>query len=134
MALTLLHRQRRLQWARTARRWQRRDWDMVLFTDESRFNMFRNGHPFGGGGVMVWGGICGPRTRLIIIIIIIHGNHLTGQRYRDEVLRPAVVPFLRQQPMRTLLHRTMHNLIQPDLFRIISVMSTYCLGHHVLQT
>ncbi|XP_041373437.1 uncharacterized protein LOC121386560 [Gigantopelta aegis] len=42
MALTPLNRQRRLQWARTVRRWQRRDWERVLFTDESRFNMFRN--------------------------------------------------------------------------------------------
>ena len=93
MALTLLHRQRRLQWARTVCRWQRRDWERVLFTGESRFNMFRNNgrvhvyrrrrerlapnciqdvHPFGGGGVMVWGGICGQRTTRIIII---RGNH-----------------------------------------------------------
>ncbi|XP_071114768.1 uncharacterized protein [Haliotis cracherodii] len=42
MALTRLHRQRRLQWARTVRRWQRRDWARVLFTDESRFCLFRN--------------------------------------------------------------------------------------------
>ena len=33
---------RGLQWARTVRRWQRRDWERVLFTDENRFNMFRN--------------------------------------------------------------------------------------------
>ena len=122
MALTLLHRQRRIQWARTVRRWQRRDWERVMFTDESRFNMFRNDgrvrvyrrrgerlapnciqdvHPFGGGGVMVWGGICGQRTTRLIII---RGN-LTGQRYRDEVLRPVVVPFLRQQPRGTLLQQ-----------------------------
>ncbi|XP_071083517.1 uncharacterized protein [Haliotis cracherodii] len=37
MALTRLHRLRRVQWARTVRRWQRRDWARVLFTDESRF-------------------------------------------------------------------------------------------------
>ncbi|XP_071102331.1 uncharacterized protein [Haliotis cracherodii] len=42
MALTRLHCQRRLQWARTVRRWQRRDWARVLFTDENRFCLFRN--------------------------------------------------------------------------------------------
>ena len=41
MALTLLHRQRRLQWARTVRRWQRRDRERVLSSC------------FGGGVVMV---------------------------------------------------------------------------------
>ena len=91
MALTLLHRQCRLQWARTVRRWQWRDWERVLFTDESRFNMFRNDgrvHVY-RGCVMVWGGICGRRTTRLIII----RGDLTGQRYRDEVLRSVVVPF-----------------------------------------
>ena len=41
-------------------------------------------HHFGGGGVM--GGICGQRTTRLIIIRV----NLTGQRYRDEVLRPVV--------------------------------------------
>ena len=38
---------------------------------------------------MVWGGICGRRTTRLIII----RGDLTGQRYRDEVLRSVVVPF-----------------------------------------
>jgi len=47
---------------------------------------------FGGSTVMVWGGICGGnRTRLVV------GNgNLTGARYRDEILRPVVVPFLQR--------------------------------------
>ena len=32
-------------------------------------------------------------------------GNLTGQRYRDEVLRPVVEPFLRQQPRGTLLQQ-----------------------------
>jgi len=45
---------------------------------------------FGGGSVMVWGGICGVnRTKLVVL----NGN-LNGARYRDEILRPVVVPFL----------------------------------------
>ena len=52
-------------------------------------NCIQDVHPYGGGGVMVWGGICGQRTTRLIIL---RGN-LTGQRYRGEVLRPVVVPF-----------------------------------------
>ena len=113
--LTAQHRRLRLRWARTVRRWQRRDWQRVVFTDESRFCMFRaDGRqrvyrrrgertaaccvqevvPYGGGSVMVWGGICGQeRTPLVIV----HGN-LTAQRYMDNILRPVVLPFLQQQP------------------------------------
>ena len=45
---------------------------------------------FGGGSVMVWGGICGGRkTRLLVF----DGN-LNTQRYINEVLVPEVIPFL----------------------------------------
>ena len=37
--MTLRHRQVRLRWARAHRRWRRRDWTSVLFSDESRFNL-----------------------------------------------------------------------------------------------
>ncbi len=43
----------------------------------------------GGGGVMVWAGVCyGQRTQVHFIDGI-----LNAQRYRDEILRPIVVPF-----------------------------------------
>ena len=75
--LTQRHRQTRVAWATTHLRWTRRQWNTVLFTDESRFNVdFADGrarvwrrrnerfHPenviqcdhYGGGSVMVWGG------------------------------------------------------------------------------
>ena len=45
----------------------------------------------GGGSVMIWGGITArARTPLVFI----EGN-LNGQRYRDEVVRPHVIPFIR---------------------------------------
>ena len=47
---------------------------------------------FGGGSVMVWGGIS---HRLESLLIVIAGN-LTGVRYRDEILRPVAVPFVEQ--------------------------------------
>ncbi len=44
----------------------------------------------GGGGVMVWAGVCyGQRTQVHFIDSI-----LNAQRYRDEMLRPIVVPFI----------------------------------------
>lgn len=107
------HRQARLQWARQHLNWRRVDWNNVIFSDESRYQLLRaDGRArvyrrrgeryadpcvnevdrFGLGSVMVWGGICGGRkTRLRVI----NGN-LTAQRYIDQVLQPEVVPFIRQ--------------------------------------
>lgn len=46
---------------------------------------------FGGGNVMVWGGICGGnRIRLVVV-----NNTLTAQSYRDEILSPVVLPYIR---------------------------------------
>ena len=46
--------------------------------------------PFGGGGLMVWGGRCGHvKTR----IVVLQGN-LNARRYRDEILQPVMVLFL----------------------------------------
>ncbi|GFX67257.1 transposable element Tcb2 transposase [Trichonephila clavipes] len=45
---------------------------------------------FGGGGVLVYGGISiDGRTDLYII----RDGPLTARRYRDEILRPIVVPY-----------------------------------------
>ncbi|GFT66774.1 transposable element Tcb2 transposase [Trichonephila clavipes] len=91
--------------------WRRNEWSNVLFSDESHFSV----HPdnrcifiwrdrgsrnnpafvhesvrFGGGGVLVYGGISiDGRTDLYII----RDGPLTARRYRDEILRPIVVPY-----------------------------------------
>ena len=84
-----------------------------MFTDESRFSIqFNDGrvrvyrrpgerfadvnvrqrHWFGGGSVMVWGGISiHHRTPLYVV----DGN-LTGIRYLNEIIRPLVLPGLQQ--------------------------------------
>ena len=47
---------------------------------------------FGGGSVMVWGGIShGLKSPLIVI-----AGHLTGVIYSDEIIRPVAVPFVQQ--------------------------------------
>lgn len=115
MVLTAERRQNRARWARQHRPWTLRDWNNVLFTDESRFCQSRADgrqrvwrrqgeryaacciqefNRWGDAGVMVWAGISGNyRTRLVVI----NGN-LTARRYIDEVLEPVVVPFFRDHP------------------------------------
>ncbi|GFW34605.1 transposable element Tcb2 transposase [Trichonephila clavipes] len=56
----------------------------------SRHRRDRRDVIFGGGGVLVYGGISiDGRTDLYII----RDGHLTARRYRDEILRPIVVPY-----------------------------------------
>jgi hypothetical protein len=46
--------------------------------------------PHGGGGFIVWAGISyRQQTRLHFI-----DSNLNAQRYRDEILRPIVIPFI----------------------------------------
>ena len=89
-------------------------WSGVLFSDESQFNLStadrrvrvfsRKGKRFaqncllerdrfGGGSVVVLGGIMGGRKTDLVII---NGN-LNAQGYVDNVLRPVFVPFLEQR-------------------------------------
>ncbi len=109
--LTALRRRNRLEWANAHIRWRLALWRGVLFTDESRFALYsadgrqhvwrRVGERFadvnivdwvahGGVGVMVRAGVCyGQRIQVHFIDGI-----LNAQRYRDEILRPIVVPFI----------------------------------------
>ena len=52
-----------------------------------------NGIGFGGGSVMVWGGIAhGIKSQLIIV-----AGNMTAVKYRDEILRPVAVPLVQQR-------------------------------------
>ncbi|CDQ78348.1 unnamed protein product [Oncorhynchus mykiss] len=111
VVLTAQHRAGRLAFAREHQDWQICHWRPVLFTDESRFTLStcdrrdrvwrrRGEHSaacnilqhdrFGGGSVMVWGGISlGRRTALHVLA----RGSLTAIRYRDEILRLLVRPY-----------------------------------------
>jgi transposase len=113
--LTPRHRRNRLQWCRARARWNRARWSSVLFTDESRFQLHRadgrvrvwrrrgeryanacvrESDRWGGGSVMVWGGITTHfRTDLVVL-----GGRVNAVNYRDNVLAPIVVPFLQNHP------------------------------------
>ncbi|GFV72319.1 transposable element Tcb2 transposase [Trichonephila clavipes] len=108
--LTSRHRRDRREWATAHVNWRRNEWSNVLFfSDESRFSVYpdnrrifiwrdrgsRNNPTFahesvrfGGGGVLVYGGISiDGRTNLYII----RDGPVTARRYTDEILRPIVV-------------------------------------------
>ena len=119
--LTARHRAARLQRAQRHFRWGRQQWARVLFSDESRFNfshhdgrirVFRRRGArfaenclierdrFGGGSVMVWGGIMGrSKTNLIVV----QGN-LSAQGYINQILQPEAVPFLQRHGPAILMH------------------------------
>ena len=121
--LTAVHRRNRDQWARAHINWTRQRWRTILFTDESRFSLSRadgrvrlyrrrneryadccvlQRDRFGGGGsIMVWGGIAyGYRTPLVVI----EGN-LNAQKYRDNILRPHVVPLIQNHGVISTLQQ-----------------------------
>ncbi|GFT68260.1 transposable element Tcb2 transposase [Trichonephila clavipes] len=109
--LTSRHRRDCREGATEHVNWRRNEWSNVLFSDESHFSV----HPgnrrifiwrdrssrnnpafvhesvrFCGGGVLVYGGISiDGRTDLYII----RDGPLTARQYRDEILRPVVVPY-----------------------------------------
>ncbi|GFX39156.1 transposable element Tcb2 transposase [Trichonephila clavipes] len=109
--LTSRYRRDRREWATEHVNWKRNEWSSVLFSDESHFSVqpdntrifiwrdrgSRNNPAFvhesvrfGGGRVLVYGGISiDGRTYLYII----RDGPLTARRYRDEILRPIVIPY-----------------------------------------
>lgn len=110
-ALSPDHRRSRLDFAREHADWDADMWERVLFTDESRFFLHSNDrrarvyrrpheryyqcnisetHLFGGGSIMVWGGISlTGRTDLHVF----NRGSVTADRYITDILEPYVVPF-----------------------------------------
>ena len=131
--LTAQHHGARLAFAQEHQNWQVRHWRPVLFTDESRFTLStcdshervwrRQGERnvvcnavqhdmFGGGSVMVWGGISMEgRTDLYCL----ENGALTAIRYRDEILEPIVRPYAGAVGPGFLL---MHDNAQPHVARV----------------
>ncbi|GFW57732.1 transposable element Tcb2 transposase [Trichonephila clavipes] len=109
--LTSRHHRDRREWATEHVNWRINEWSNFLFSNESRFSVHPDNRSifiwrdrgsrnnpafvhesvrFGGGGVLVYGGISiDGRTDLYII----RDGPLTARRYRDEILRPIVVPY-----------------------------------------
>lgn len=104
-----VHRRARLEYAREHVAWGEGEWANVLFSDESRFCLysndrrqkvfrrpgerfaqcnFKNTISYGGGSVMIWGGISlEAKTDLTFV------ERLTADRYITEILEEHVIPF-----------------------------------------
>jgi transposase len=67
---------------------------------------------FGGGSVMVWGGITATgRTPLVVV----NGN-LNAVRYRDEILQTHVIPFINAQQRHITFQ---HDNARPHVARVV---------------
>lgn len=118
LVLTRRHRQLRLHWALQNRG---RQWQNVIFSDESRFNLsnadsrvrvyrrrneryvapnVQQYNRYGGGGVMVWGAI---NYRFQSQLIVMNGN-VTANAYINQVLRPVIVPMVQRRQGLILQH------------------------------
>ncbi|GFW25698.1 transposable element Tcb2 transposase [Trichonephila clavipes] len=78
--LTSRHHRDRREWATEHVNWRRNEWSNVLFSNESHFSV----HP-DNRRIFIW------RERGNLYII--RDGPLTARRYRDEILRPLVVPY-----------------------------------------
>uniref|UniRef100_A0A8C5FPN4 Transposase Tc1-like domain-containing protein n=1 Tax=Gadus morhua TaxID=8049 RepID=A0A8C5FPN4_GADMO len=102
-AMTALHRQARLRWCRQHVHWNLNMWRNVMFRYEVKVWRRRGERyadccndkitSFSGGSVMVWGdNLPHWKTRLVII-----GGNLNAERYRDEILQPVAIPYVRRE-------------------------------------
>ena len=112
----------RRDWCRRQLHFRQADYDLILFSNECQFNLSHAdggkrvcGHQgerfanaciierdrFGGGSVLVWGGIMGGnKTRLIII----NGN-INAQTYINDVLAVEALPSIQFHcPKVTFMH------------------------------
>ena len=67
---------------------------------------------YGGGSVMVWGGISfAGKTRLVVI-----NGTLNAQRYCDEILAPVAIPYVQNMGVGSILQ---DDNARPHTFRIV---------------
>ena len=104
------HRAARFQWAQNHLQWQNFNWENCFFSDETKINLYHSDgrqtvwrgnnerfveanmapqEAFGGGGLMVWGGIIrNGKSELFIT-----RGSINAQVYRDFCINDIVVPF-----------------------------------------
>ncbi|GFW00620.1 transposable element Tcb1 transposase [Trichonephila clavipes] len=111
LPLAPTHRRLRLEWCHARGNWTAAEWNQVVFSGESRFNLSSDNnrvhvwrprgerlipafvlqrHTAPTAGVMVWGAIAN-NTRSPLVLI--HGT-TTAQRYVHDILQPHVLPHM----------------------------------------
>ncbi len=107
--ISVKNRKKRLQWARDHSSWEAKDWRKVLWSDESKFNMFGSDglvyirrrvgeeyHPrctvrtvkHGGGNIMVWGAFSGLGPGPLVRI----EGTMDKEKYKD-ILQNSMLPY-----------------------------------------
>ena len=107
-----------MNWARQQCHWMREQWNRVVFTDESKFNLHgpdgrmrvwrrqverldpanvMEYDRYGGGFVKIWVGIS---------LKTVHG-HLNAVRYWADIITPVIVPYI-ANGKQTFYNKTMH--------------------------
>ncbi|GFT75731.1 transposable element Tcb2 transposase [Trichonephila clavipes] len=107
------HRRLRLEWCRARGNWTAAEWNQIVFSDESRFNLSSDDnrvrvwrprgerlspafalqrHTAPTAGVMVWGAIT-YNTRSLLVLIC---DNMTAQRYIYDILQPHVFPLMQR--------------------------------------
>ncbi|GFY15285.1 transposable element Tcb2 transposase [Trichonephila clavipes] len=115
LPLTHTHRRRRLECCRARGNWTTAEWNHVVFSDESRFNLRSDDnrvrvwrprgehfnpafvlqqHTVPTADVMVWDAIA-YNTRSLLVLI--RGTK-TAQRYIHDILQPHVLPLMQRLP------------------------------------
>ncbi|GFU11980.1 transposable element Tcb2 transposase [Trichonephila clavipes] len=115
LPLTPTHQRLRLEWCRARGNWTAAEWNQVVFSDESRFNLSSNDNrvlmwrPCGEclnpafalqryiaptASVMVWG-VIAYNTRSPLVLI---RGTMTAQRYVQDILQPHVLPLKQRLP------------------------------------
>ncbi|GFV96805.1 transposable element Tcb2 transposase [Trichonephila clavipes] len=115
LPLTPIHRRLRLEWCHAQGNWTAAEWNQVVFSDESRFNLssddnrvrvwrFRGEylnpafalqrHTAPTAGLMVWGANA-YNTRSPLVLI---RGTMIAQRYVHDTLQPHVLPLMQRLP------------------------------------
>ncbi|GFU20108.1 transposable element Tcb2 transposase [Trichonephila clavipes] len=111
--MTPTHRRLRLEWFRARGNWTATEWNQVVFSDESRFNISSDDnrvrvlrprgerlnptfslqrHTAPTAGVIVWGAIAYNTWSPLILI----RGTMTAQWYVHDILQPHVMPLMQR--------------------------------------
>ncbi|GFT02148.1 transposable element Tcb2 transposase [Trichonephila clavipes] len=145
LPLTPTHRRLHLEWCRARGNCTAAEWNQVVFSDESRFNLssddnrVRVWRPRGDrlnpafalqrhtdpiASVMVWGVIA---YNTLSPLVLIRGT-VTTQLYVHDILQPHVLPLMQRFPQESFFNKTMVGFTQQGCNKTVSALLLPFLG------